>query len=334
MPSPGRLFPWASRRSLFALSIFAVSLAPTRSGPIDNGLYAGLKWRNVGPFRAGRVSAVTGAIGQPGVFYMGMVLGGVWKTTSAGMTWYPVFDDIKDVSSIGSIEVAPSDPNIVYVGTGSTGNGNGFYKSIDAGKTWRHLPGFEESGQIPTILVDPHDPNLVLATVLGNTRSNGQQRGIYRSTDGGESWTRTLAVDPATGAQSMSWAYDQPNVILASTIARASRGTGSAATETAPAATTGTALYKSTDEGQTWREIKGGGLPTITGRLTVAVAMHTNGQRMFVVGPARRRLSSRVMVANILPGSRGIPAVMIRRPDGSIRRTDSDSSSGTIKAVP
>ena len=286
MPSPAGAFSWASRNTFATLSLAAISLVPTHSAAIDPSLYAGLKWRNVGPFRAGRVSAVTGVVGQPGVFYMGMVLGGVWKTTSAGMTWDPIFDDIKDVSSIGSVEVAPSDPNVVYVGTGSTGNGNGFYKSTDAGKTWRHLPGFEESGQIPTILVDPHDPNLVLATVLGSTRSTGEQRGIFRSTDGGEHWTKTLAVDANTGAQSMSWAYDHPNVVLASTIQRGSRGTGSAATANAPAATTGTALYKSTDQGLTWTEIKGGGLPPIAGRLTVVVAMNTNAQRMYVVGPA------------------------------------------------
>ena len=131
------------------VGLFATGATPPDRGAIAPSLLAGLKWRNVGPFRAGRVSAVSGAIGQPGVFYMGMVLGGVWKTTSAGTTWYPVFDSIKDVSSIGSVEVAPSDPNIVYVGTGSTGDGNGIYKSTDAGKTWQHLPGFEDSGQIP-----------------------------------------------------------------------------------------------------------------------------------------------------------------------------------------
>jgi hypothetical protein len=248
-------------------------------------LMAGLKWRNVGPFRAGRVSAVSGAVGQPGVFYMGMVLGGVWKTTSAGATWYPIFDSIKDVSSIGSVEVAPSDPNVVYVGTGSTGDGNGIYKSTDAGKTWRHLPGFEDSGQIPTLLVDPGNPNVVLATVLGSTRATSDRRGIFRSTDGGQTWTKTLAVDANTGAQSMAWAYDHPNVMLASTIMRGSRGTGSAANASEPAATSGTALYKSTDEGVTWKEIKGGGLPALSGRLTVAVAMNTNAQRMYVVGP-------------------------------------------------
>jgi hypothetical protein len=268
--------------------VLAVGAATPTTTSIPSTLLGGLKWRNVGPFRAGRVSAVSGAIGQPGVFYMGMVLGGVWKTTSAGTTWYPIFDSIKDVSSIGSVEVAPSDPNIVYVGTGSTGDGNGIYKSTDAGKTWRHLPGFEDSGQIPAILVDPHNPNLLLVSVLGSTRATSDRRGIYRSTDGGETWIKTLAVDANTGTQSLAWAYDHPNVVLASTIQRASRGTGSAATATAPAATSGTGLYKSTDQGLTWTPITGGGLPTaLSGRLTVAVAMNTNAQRMFVVGPAQ-----------------------------------------------
>src|SRR5215471_18387996 len=113
---------WLNAVVLFVGSV-AMSAAPPTRSEIQPSLLAGLKWRNVGPFRAGRVSAVSGAIGEPGIFYMGMALGGVWKTTSAGTTWYPIFDGIKDVSSIGSVEVAPSDPNIVYVGTGSTGDG-------------------------------------------------------------------------------------------------------------------------------------------------------------------------------------------------------------------
>ena len=122
---------------------------------IDPGLYAGLVWRNIGPFRGGRVAAVTGAVGQPGVFYMGLPLGGVWKTTSAGETWYPIFDAVKEASSVGAVEVAPSDPNVIYVGMGDliTGGGinegNGVYKSTDAGKTWQHL-GLDETKQIPS----------------------------------------------------------------------------------------------------------------------------------------------------------------------------------------
>src|SRR5579872_1565031 len=272
---------------LLFLASFGVSAAPPTAADIPPGLLAGMKWRNVGPFRAGRVSAVSGAVGQPGVFYMGMVLGGVWKTTSAGATWYPIFDGIKDVSSIGSVEVAPSDANVVYVGTGATGDGNGVYRSADAGKTWQHLPGLEGSKQIPAILVDPRNPNLVLAAVLGNGRAASETRGVFRSSDGGRTWTKTLYVDQTTGVQNIAWAADRPNVILATTIRRGGgRGAGAGATAAAPPAANGTKLFKSVDEGVTWTEITGGGLPQLSGRLTAAVAMNTNAQRMYIVGPA------------------------------------------------
>jgi photosystem II stability/assembly factor-like uncharacterized protein len=289
-----------SRRWLSGIGVILVGLlaAARLRAPIEPSLLAGLQWRNVGPFRAGRVSAVTGAVGQPGVFYMGMVLGGVWKTTSAGTTWYPVFDSIKDISSIGSVEVAPSDPNIVYVGTGSTGGGNGMYKSIDAGTTWQHLPGLEDTRQIPNILVDPKDPNLVMVAVLGNAQVANDGRGVYRSTDGGRTWKKTLYVDSLTGVQNIVRAFDRPNVVLATTIQRGGArggGAGGAGAGVPPAAgrggTGGTApptrtkLFKSVDEGVTWTEITGGGLPALTGRLTAAVAMNTNAQRMYVIGP-------------------------------------------------
>ena len=133
-----------SPRSFLALAMLQIGLltGAAMHSPIDTHLFNGLVWRNIGPFRGGRVAAVTGAIGQPGVFYMGLPLGGVWKTTSAGTTWYPVFDAVKEASSVGAVQVAPSDPNIIYVGMGDliTGGGinegNGVYKSTDAGKTW------------------------------------------------------------------------------------------------------------------------------------------------------------------------------------------------------
>ncbi len=184
----------------------------------DPSLFSGLAWRNIGPLRAGRVSAVTGAVGQPGVFYAGLPLGGVWKTTSAGETWFPVFDAVKEASCVGAIEVAPSDPNIIYVGMGDliTGGGinegNGVYKSVDAGKTWQHL-GLDDTKQIPSILVDPHDPNLVLVAAQGNIHTHTEERGVFRSTDGGKTWKKTLYMDNETGIQKIAWAYDRPNVI-------------------------------------------------------------------------------------------------------------------------
>ncbi len=281
---------WVFPGAPFLLGL-ALAVPPVRHRPpVDPGLLTAFTWRNVGPFRAGRVAAVTGAVGQPGVYYMGMVLGGVWKTTSAGVTWYPVFDSIKDVASIGSVEVAPSNPDIVYVGTGSTGGGNGMYKSTDAGRTWHHLPGLEQSHQIPSLLVDPRNPDVVLAAVLGNSLAADSSRGVYRSTDGGRTWKKTLYVDSLTGAQNIVWAFDHPDVILATTIQRGGgRGFGGGAAAAGgrggAAPVDRTKLFKSTDEGLTWTEISGGGLPQLTGRLTAAVAMHTNAQRMFIIGP-------------------------------------------------
>lgn len=272
--------------SLFMLAGVSIGSAQT----IDPNLYSGLVWRNIGPFRGGRVSAVTGVIGQPGVFYMGLPLGGVWKTTSAGTTWFPIFDDIKEASCVGAIEVAPSDPNVIYVGMGDliTGGGinegNGVYKSTDAGKTWQHL-GLDDTKQIPSILVDPKDPNLVLVAAQGNIREKSTNRGLYRSTDGGKTWTKTLFVDEETGVQKITWVFDNPNVMLATTVRhysapgpRAPGGGGSFG------GASGTKLYKSTDEGLTWKEMTGGGLPSLAGRTSVAIAMGTNSQRMFLVG--------------------------------------------------
>jgi photosystem II stability/assembly factor-like uncharacterized protein len=275
-----------SGRVLFLAGLFTVSAAR----PAEPNLLSGLKWRNIGPFRGGRVSAVTGVIGQPGVFYIGLPLGGVWKTTSAGTTWFPIFDSVKEVSSIGSVEVAPSDPNVIYVGTGDmiTGGGinegNGMYKSTDAGRTWQHL-GLEDTRQIPSILVDPRDPNLVMIAAQGNVHAKSDARGVYRSTDGGRTWAKTLYINDSTGLEKLARAADHPNVILATTVRHytlpvpiPSRG------PPPPNAPTNTALYKSTDEGVTWKQITGGGLPPLNGRTSVAVAMNTNAQRMFLIG--------------------------------------------------
>ncbi|MBS1727651.1 MAG: hypothetical protein JST51_13080 [Armatimonadetes bacterium] len=285
--------PFFLRPLLVGGAALLLSAASQAQAP-DPSLYQGMVWRNIGPFRGGRVAAVTGVIGQPGTFYMGMPLGGVWKTTSAGVTWYPIMDSVKEASSVGSIEVAPSDPNVIYVGMGDliTGGGinegNGVYKSTDAGKTWIHL-GLDETKQIPSILVDPHDPNLVMIAAQGNMHVKSDTRGLYRSTDGGKTWTKTLYIDDETGIQKIAWAPDNPKVMLATTVrhysdptaARAPRGVPGAGRQTGPS---GTALYKSTDEGLTWKEVKGGGLPALSGRTSIAVAMGTNSQRMFIVG--------------------------------------------------
>ena len=263
--------------------------AATPVGPDPVG---GLVWRNVGPFRAGRVSAVSGAVGEPGVFYAGFPAAGLWKTANAGTTWEPIFDAVTSASSVGAVEVAPSDTNVIYVGTGDMptgGNideGDGVYKSVDAGKSWQHL-GLEATKRIPSILVDPRDPNLVLVASLGNVHAKNDQRGVFRTTDGGRTWTRTLAIDDSTGVMKLARAYDRPNVIIATTARNyvppgpPPARTGGGPDQRGP---TGTSLYRSTDEGLTWQEITGGGLPRMAGRTSVAVAMHTDARRMYLIG--------------------------------------------------
>src|SRR6059036_3968923 len=207
---------------LVTLGAFATSNSPAPP-PVAPGLLSGLVWRNLGPFRGGRIAAVSGAIGQAGVFYVGLPAGGVWKTTSAGEIWTPIFDAVTAASSVGAVEVAPSDPNVIYVGMGDLisgggmNEGNGVYKSVDAGRTWQHL-GLDSTKQIPAILVDPHDPNLVIIAAQGDVHKKSETRGVFRSTDGGQTWTKTLYVDDSTGAQKITWAPDHPEVMLATTV--------------------------------------------------------------------------------------------------------------------
>src|SRR5437773_1341719 len=192
-------------RSLLLVALATFIVPPPSPRPPAPVPLAGLAWRNLGPFRAGRIAAVSGVIGQPGTFYIGLPLGGVWKTTSAGETWTPIFDGVTAASSVGAIEVAPSDPNVIYVGMGDliTGGGinegDGVYKSSDAGKTWQHL-GLDDTRQIPSILVDPKDPNLVLLAAQGDVHKKSETRGVYRSTDVGRT---SVAVAMNTNAQRM-----------------------------------------------------------------------------------------------------------------------------------
>src|SRR5215475_5693254 len=229
----------------------------TATAQINPDLYAGLNWRNVGPFHGGRISSVSGVIGQPGVFYAGTPLGGIWKTTSAGVTWFPVFDQEKSVDSIGAVEVAPSNSDIVYAGAGDPiqgSLGNGMWKSTDAGKTWQHI-GLEDTVKITSIVVDPTDPNLVLASALGDSTRKGG--GVYRSIDGGQNWTNVLKPDGYEGARDLQSAYDAPGVMLTATQGTGGAGGGGAGGRGGRGAASKPPLvYKSTDEGKTWIQIK------------------------------------------------------------------------------
>ncbi|MDH5235561.1 MAG: hypothetical protein OEW77_11430, partial [Gemmatimonadota bacterium] len=274
-------------------------VASSPGAPVDARLLSALSWRNLGPFRAGRVAGVSGAIGQPGVFYAGYPAGGLWKTTNAGQSWTPIFDAIRSVSSIGSVEVAPSDPNVIYVGTGdmitatTIDRGDGLYKSVDAGRTWTHL-GMERTRHIPSISADPRDANTVLLAAQGDPFTKNDVRGVFRSTDGGRTWARTLFVDDETGAQKLARAHDRPDVVFATTVKHyvpadyeqeklRSWQFGLRPRPQGDTSPTGSALFKSTDGGVTWREVAGGGLPRLVGKVGVAVAMHTNAQRVFLV---------------------------------------------------
>ena len=272
-----------TRISWLACSALALAgtltVALSAAAQIKPDFYAGLKWRNVGPFHGGRISSVSGAIGQAGVFYFGAPQGGVWKTTSAGVTWLPIFDEVTSVDSVGAIQVAPSDPNIVYAGAGDPiggSLGNGMWKSSDAGKTWQHI-GLENTVKIDSILIDPTDPNLVIASTLGDATQDGG--GVYRSTDGGKTWTNVLKPAGYDGTREVEYAYDDPSVMLADTQGTGG-GFGGGGAGPRPQAKP-PLVFKSTDEGQTWTEIK---IPAFPGRVGVAIAMHTSGRRMYIVG--------------------------------------------------
>ena len=253
-------------------------------------MLSGLKWRDVGPMRGGRTYAVAGHPAQPDTFYMGSVGGGVWKTENSGRTWFPISDDPQTgipIGSIGAIAVAPSDPNIIYVGTGEPdirsqhSYGIGVFKSTDAGKTWRSI-GLPETRQIGKIIVDPANPDRVYVAALGHVYKANPERGVYRTTDGGGHWTKVLASakDPDdVGAVDLALDPQNPTTLYASLWA--TRRPPWAVY--APSNLSGGGLYKSTDGGDTWRQLTNG-LPTdnFVGKIGVAVAP-SNPNRVYAV---------------------------------------------------
>ena len=216
-----------------------------------------MHWRSIGPLRGGRTRAAVGVPSQPNVFYIGAVNGGVWKTTDFGRTWQPIFDD-QPTGSIGCIVVAPSDPNIVYVGSGEglhrpdLSVGDGIYKSTDAGKTWTHL-GLRDGQQISQMAVDPRDPNKLFVAVAGHPYGPNKERGIYRSTDGGQTFQPVLQKDENVGAAGVVIDPTDSNVVYA-TLWEAREGPW----ENGEWNGTNGGIYKSTDGGQNWQQLSGG----------------------------------------------------------------------------
>ncbi len=220
-------------------------------------LFQDLRWRNVGPFRGGRVKAVAGVPSQPNVFYFAQVNGGVWKSIDYGHAWFPIFDD-QPTGSVGSIAVAYSDPNIIYVGSGEglhrpdLSVGDGIYKSTDAGKTWTHL-GLRDGQQIPSIAVDPRDPNKLFVAVLGHPYGPNAERGIFRSTDGGQTFQKVLYKDEYTGGSYVDIDPKNPDTIYAC-LWQGQEGPW----ENGAFAGTNGGIFKSTDGGANWTQLKNG----------------------------------------------------------------------------
>ena len=268
--------------SICSIALFLAAALPLRSQQTSNAnripatvpeeRYSNLRWRLIGPFRAGKTSCVTGVSGNTSTYYMGTPGGGVWKTVDAGQVWTPTFDDAK-VASIGAIAVAHSDANIIYVGTGYQTPGNGVWKSTDAGATWKNV-GLSETRFISAIQVDAKNPDIVFVAALGDSIS-AENRGVFKSTDGGATWKKTLYLDPQNGVVSLSFAPDATNIVFAAFVSRAFGRAGNAAER---------GIFKSSDAGETWQPVSGSGLPQSgMGKIGVAVAPGTAGKTIYSI---------------------------------------------------
>ncbi|WP_456426628.1 VPS10 domain-containing protein [Rhodocaloribacter sp.] len=269
-----------------ALIVFA-TIPTTRAQSYDEALYGALEYRNLGPYRGGRSAAVTGVPGQPSTYYFGGAGGGVWKTTDGGQTWKNISDDFFG-GSIGAVAVSEWDPNVIYVGggevtvRGNVSHGYGMWKSEDAGKTWKHI-GLDDARRIPRIRIHPRNPDLVYAAVLGHLFGPNEERGVYRSKDGGATWEKVLFVSDEVGAADLVMDPTNPRILYASTwrILRTPYSLESGGE--------GSGLWKSTDGGDTWEEVTGkdNGLPRSTLGIIGVTISPANPDRVWAIVEAQ-----------------------------------------------
>jgi photosystem II stability/assembly factor-like uncharacterized protein len=273
-----------SKLSIVVFGLLICSLAPLQAQEANKepnrDILGAMRYRYIGPV-GNRVTSVVSVPGQPNIYYVGAASGGIFKTTDGGVHWDAIFDG-QPVASIGSLAIAPSDPNIIWAGTGEAhirshiSVGAGIYKSTDAGKTWK-LMGLEKTGRIGRIVIDPKNPDILLAAAMGHSYGPQQERGVFRTADGGKTWERVLFTDENTGASEVVMDPSNPRILFAGmwpleihTWGRESGGPGSG-------------IYKSTDEGVTWKKLSGHGLPTrTTGKVAMAIA-NSNPNRVYAL---------------------------------------------------
>ena len=271
---------------LVAMLLLGLACTTLSAQTLDENTLNGMKWRQVGPFRGGRALAVTGVAGDSQTYYFGAVAGGVWKTSNGGMTWTPMTDKT-GIMSVGAIAVAPSDPNVIYVGTGEScwrgdiSYGDGMYKSIDAGKTWKHI-GLEDTRHISRVIVHPANPDILFVAAMGHAYGPNETRGVFRSADGGKTWQKVLFKDNKTGAIDLTFDPSNPHILFAA-LYEAQRYPW-----TAVSGGPGSGLYKSIDDGATWKRLEGHGLPSgVLGRIGVAVS-GADGNRVYAIIEAEK----------------------------------------------
>jgi photosystem II stability/assembly factor-like uncharacterized protein len=263
--------------------LLCVACIGAHAQTIPSSAYGEMRWRLVGPFRAGWATVAAGVADQPNTFYFGAAGGGVWKTNDAGITWQPVMEHEKS-SSVGALAVAPSNPNIVYVGTGQVTSrydilaGDGIYRSDDAGKNWRHI-GLDATQHCGAILIDPENPDRVLVAAIGQAFASNPERGVYLTVDAGKEWKRVLFVNEETGAVDLAQDPLNPSVVYASTWQfRQHPWLDYFEPQVGP----GSGIYKSTDRGEHWNKVTGNGLPVGSlGRIGLAVARGSKGSVVY-----------------------------------------------------